>query len=399
MKRTIEVFVKHLSKYWLIWSVSLILCLFVVLLMTGNTIESKGIDTTGWKWYSELLSAALGAAIVTTVTFLLLNGQAKKESLVEQKKKVFENRLKAYEAFLELLRDVVVKNNITGEDEKRLQYSIATIGMHANTEELYKLSKNLKGITLKIKSEDAHNSSLWTEVINIVHMFQASLYVGETFNEDSQLTKALCNFSNLCSNAHQRVLEYVECMIYSFGFDSFISDKCLFISIPVRPEAIKDIHGLEASANECSGDIPSKLYVTLKIEKEAEDKYEGDIFVYYGRKEHEQRLIEIIYNYPDNRYWIDPNTDNRKKSDFKRYSFGETNDGEPSFLGINAVYHARILHFKDRQDKELQSLITDLFSCLKKLWVVGKTTVDVKTLREDKKGGYRLEPNRFVFSN
>lgn len=152
MEQIRDVIGKHISRYWLIWSVSLILFLFVVLLMTGNNIESKSLDNVGWKWYSELLSAALGAAIVTTVTFLLLNGQAKKESLVEQKKKVFENRLKAYESFLDLLRDVVVKNKITSEDEKRLQFGIATIGMHANSGELYQLSKSLKGIILKIIS-------------------------------------------------------------------------------------------------------------------------------------------------------------------------------------------------------------------------------------------------------
>lgn len=390
-----DVIVKHISRYWLIWSVSLILFLFVVLLMTGNNIENKSIDNTGWKWYSELISAALGAAIVTTVTFLLLNGQAKKESLVEQKKKVFENRLKAYESFLELLRDVVVRNKITSEDEKRLQFSIATIGMHANSGELYKLSKNLKGIILKIKSEDSPNSSLWTEVISIVHMFQASLYEGETFVENSQLTKALCNFSNLCTNAHQKVLEYVECMIYSFGFDTFISDRCLFVNIPVRQEAINNIH--EVSVNEYSGYIPRNLYITLKIDNEIDSKYEGSIVVYYGRKKHEQKLIEKIFNYPNNKYWIDPNTNKRKKSDFKIYNFDEKGNGKQLFLGINAIYHARILYFKNRQNIELQSIMTDIFSYVRELWAEDGMTVDVKTLKEYSENEYRLISNRFTF--
>lgn len=242
---------------------------------------------------------------------------------------------------------------------------------------------------------DSPNSSLWAEVISIVHMFQASLYEGETFVEDSQLTKALCNFSSLGTNEHQKVLEYVECMIYSFGFDTFISDRCLFVSIPLRQEAFDDIQ--DVAVNGYSTDVPRRLYVTLKIDEGIDQKYEGAIVVYCGRKEHEQRLIEKIYNYPNNKYWIDPNTDKRKKSDFIKYTFDDNDNSKPLFLGINAVYHARILYFKNRQDIELQSIMTDIFSYLRGVWVDGRTIVDVKTLKEDKNGGYRLEPNRFVF--
>lgn len=398
MKQIKDIIVKHISEYWLIWSMIVILLLFVVLLMTGDNIDPKSIDNTGWKWYSEFISAVLGAAIVTTVTFLLLNGQAKKENSVEQKKKVFENRLKAYESFLNLLSVVVVRNEVTDEDEKRLQFSVATIGMHSSSEELYILSKNLKGIILKIKTKDSPDSSLWDEVINIVRMFQASLYNGDSFVNNSQLTKALCNFSGLCTNEHQKVLEYVECMIYGFGFDTFISDRCLFVNIPVRQEAINEI--LKTSKENYSGIIPNKLYITLKIENEANSKYDGFIAVYYGRTEKDQKLIEHIYNYAQNKYWLDPNTETRKKSDFKQDIVeinGEKIIGVPLNLSVNTVYHARILYFKNRLGMELQSIMTDIFSYIRELWAEEGMTVDVKTLKEQTEGSYRLERNRFTF--
>ena len=158
---SINIFVKkHLRQYWLFWLLALVIfLLFVLLLKTGDTYNSEG-----WKWYSEVISASLGAAIVTTITYLLLKGQAKTESDVDQKKRVFENRLKAYEDFLTTLCDVVVRNVVTATDEKHLQFSIATIGMHANSRDMYLLAKNLKSIVLKIKTGNSPNNSIWNEI-------------------------------------------------------------------------------------------------------------------------------------------------------------------------------------------------------------------------------------------
>ena len=78
-----------------------------------------------WEWSPEVISALLGAAVVTAITYVLLKGQANSESDVEQKKRVFDSRIKAYESFLEILREVIVKDEVTPEDEKRLQFGVA----------------------------------------------------------------------------------------------------------------------------------------------------------------------------------------------------------------------------------------------------------------------------------
>lgn len=396
MKQIKNIIVKQISEYWLIWSMIVILSLFVVLLMTGDNIDKKSIDSTGWKWYSEFISAVLGAAIVTTVTFLLLNGQAKKENSVEQKKKVFENRLKAYESFLNLLSEVVVRNVVTNEDEKRLQFSVATIGMHASSKELYELSKNLKAIILKIKTEDTPNNSLWSEVTNIVRQFQASLYDGETFLNDSQLTKALCNFSGLCTQKHHEILEYIESMISDFGFDTFISDRCLFVSIPVKSHIIEEIQKSSGFA----GEMPKKLYITLKIDGDVNLRYEGFFAIYYGRKEEEQKLIDTIYK----DYWLDPNTEKRKKSDYKKDCVKDKDDktivGVPLSLSINMVYHSYFLYFKNRTDAELQSILVDTFRYIYKVWANEGTFVTVKVLEKNEATGkYELERRKSDFGS
>jgi len=365
-----------------------ILILFIILLWIGGRLSN-------WIWSNEYFSAFLGAVVVTIITSLLIGWQAKKESDVDQKKKVFENRLKAYETFLDLLCEVVVKTKVTQEDEKRIQFSIATIGMHASSEELYKLSKKLKGIILKIKTEDSPNNSLWDEIMGIVQMFQASLYDGDTFEYNSQLTKALCNFDGLCTNEHQKMLEYIECMIYGFGFDTFVSNRCLFINIPIRLEAINEIK--KTYEEEYTGIMPNNLYITLKIENEENGKCEGTITVYCGREKEEQIIIERIYNYKDNRFWLDPNTENRKKSHFKKFSYEQEGNGNPLVLGVNRIYHARVLYFKNRLNIELQSIMTDIFSYFQELWTENGTTVDVKTLKKDTEGKYSLVRDRFTF--
>lgn len=68
-----------------------------------------GLQEEKLKWYAQVIGALLGAAIVATITYALLKGQARNESDVDKRKRVFDNHVKAYESFLDNLRDVVVR--------------------------------------------------------------------------------------------------------------------------------------------------------------------------------------------------------------------------------------------------------------------------------------------------
>lgn len=334
----------ELSRNVLIAVLSILFLLVFLLLIASVQNE--------WIWGKELFSALLGAAIVTAITCILLNWQSKKESDVDKRKRVFDSRVKAYEAFLENLRHVVIKNEVTPEDEKRLQFGVATIGMHATSERMFRLSKDLKRIVQKIRVDKPIDGSLWNEIMDIVEMFHTSLYEEELKERDNDLKKAIRNFRGLCIDDNHEVLEYIECMLSPFDFDTHIADKCLYISIHIRNEIYEELKHLSNYDN----DTPMRLYVTLRIEKCVGEKYSGSIAIYTGNNAEKQKtMINTIY---DN-YWKLPERKDAKK---------DKENIKDIEMGVMKISHAYIINFYDQSREDIYSTIIDVLRYIDKLW-------------------------------
>lgn len=332
---------------FLIWCFFLVGLLIVLILIVG-------LQEDKLKWYAQVIGALLGAAIVATITYALLKGQAKTESDADQKKKVFENRMQAYEDFLANLREVVIRNEVSDEEEKRLQFGVALIGMHTTSDRMLRISKDLKKIVQKIRVEDPVDGSIWSEIIDIVQVFQSSLYNEDAIEleKNSELIKALRNFKGICAGENQELLEYIECALSQFNFDTHIADNCLFINIHIRDSVYKNLQSITGLNDK----TPYRLYVTLKIENQINDKCEGFIAIYTGKNTDKQKIMaNAIYNY----YWKDPESDIRKKSDFT---------DKPFDLGVMKVNYAYVLSFKNRDKRELQAIVIEVLRSISELW-------------------------------
>lgn len=367
--KQIKKYIRYIGKNWAFYLILglAIIDFIIMLLRLGVNQDIK------WLWRNEIISALLGAAIVAAITWLLLKGQAKNQSRVDQEKKVFENRLNAYESFLKILNDVVVRNVVAPEDEKRLQFSIAEIGIHATSREMFLLSKNIKRIVRKIKVNNPADSSIWQEVIDIVSLFQNSLYGERTLdNDDVCMKKALLNFSGLCSGDHNEVLEYVECMISDFKFDSFIVDRCLFVSIPISLHVQRKLKHIKGFVD----NVPKRLYVTLQLDEKINERYRGQLVIYCGKKPKEQELIDIIYD----KYWQFPQKPRWDKKNFYRNT-------EIVKLSVNYIEHAYLYDIKDMSRENIRSIMTSLFIYLNKVWALEREQfVMVMAMEEDKEG-------------
>lgn len=308
-----------------------IVALLIILICVGH-LEAKEKEF----WPDEILSALLGAAIVAAITILLMKGQANSESEVEQKKKVFENRLTAYEFFLNTLKKVVVNNKVDDRSEKLLQFGIATIGMHSDSKDMLIVSKNLKCILQKIKVSDRVDGSIWNELMNIVNVFHNSLYVNEPRVVDKDMRKAIRNFSSLCVDENYKVLEFIECLLSSYQFDSFIIGKCLSYCIHIKEKP------------EHNQIVFKKLYVTVCItECVGGDTYNGTIAIYNNRKddkEFDNLLAKLILCKID--------MEKREKQE----------------LGLGVIEHGWYLDFFKKKPMALQAAIGDLFVFLQPLW-------------------------------
>lgn len=346
----------------------IILGLLLLLLYDGD-LQNTSQDSSAvkWIWNHEVLSALLGAATVATITYVLLKGQESNENAVEQKKRVFENKLKSYESFLTTLEEVVISSNVTPENEKRLQFGVAKIGMHSKSKDMLIISKSLKGIIRKIKYEERVDASIWNELMQIVNIFQQSLYLDESYEIDKDLRKAIRNFSNLSVERENKDLEKVECMLLSYHFNSFISDKWLFYDIPIK-RRVSVKYGL-----------PDNVFVTLEFDNGKENhKHTGRIAIYL--KNDAKNNIDIIYN-EKNGLWVEP--ENSKLNKLKPVENIE--------LGVNIIKYARVMCFKKPIEvMEIQSILGDLINFMHPVWAEKGETF----LRKNKYGKvYRETPS------
>lgn len=344
ISKTIALWIKN---YWLF----LVLCVIIIVLLLILIFAGEQIQQGTWP--REVISALLGAATVAVITYLLLKGQANNENLVQQNKKVFENRLKAYESFMTTLQKVVVNNKVDQESEKMLQFGIVNIGMHADSRNLLIVSKNLKYILQKINVQERADGSIWNELMEVMNVFHHSLYIDNEREIDTNMRKALRNFSGLCVDENYEVLQFIECLLSSHNFDSFISGKCLFYSIPVKKKYNKHEN------------MPHRIYVTIRIDLVKNSLFSGIIAIYCPKGQFEK--LRTLMNNP--RLWLAPAHLKLEKK-------------EKIALGVNVVNKAFVLPFLNIEKMVLQSIVCDIFNFMHPLWA----EKGVAYLRKDKDG-------------
>ena len=353
MTGIVNKFFSFTKNYWLFFFICSIILLLLLILIYGGTLQN------GWAWNREIISALLGAATVAGITYLLLKGQTSSENTVEQNKIIFENRLNAYESFLNTLEGVVVNNRVDETSEKQLQFSIAAIGMHTDSVDMLTISKNLKFIIQKIHIKDRVDGSIWKELMEIVNVLHNSLYTDNVRKLDSNTRKALRNFSSLCVDENYEILEYVECLLSDYKFDSFIAGKCLFYSIPVKKNQRIWNH------------IPKRVYVTLRIDrKNPDDTFDGIVALYCGKGE-EGHIHNIIKN---PKIWKGP-------------SLLTMSTHEDVELGINVIKQACVYEFANKERLALQSMVCDMLNFMYPLWAEKGTAY----VRRQKDGTIRRE--------
>lgn len=353
------------KRYWEYIILSLLVILLLLVLLHDGDNLNQILDNSNqglWVWNKEVISALLGAAVVATITFLLLKGQANNQNTVEQNKIIFEHKLGVYNDFLSILEEVVASNNVSEENEKKLQFGVATIGMHTQPDDMLTISKNLKHIILKIRTPERVDGSIWHELMEIVNVFQHSLYSTEKRDINVNMRKALRNFSSLCKDTNYEVLEFIDCMLTSYKFNTFISDQCLFIEIPIK------------RVTRLRYNLPSCVYVTLKIEDTNKDDTINGLIALYCKKNAEKK-IDKIYSKP-NHLWIPPRDVKMKEL-----------PSEHLKLGVNKIGYSRVLHFKNKNRMELQEIVCDLINFMSPIWARKGQSF----LRKDKNGEIKKE--------
>lgn len=153
---------------------------------------------TGQELWYEMFAAVLGVIITAVITMILLRGQTNNDVERERDAKVFEEKLRIYQDFLQQLQEVIKDGTLTEEEKILLQFQVSYVAMHCEQECIEKVSTSVKQILAckcgNVKAENTDSSNeLLDYLFNIVEAFRKDLYGKEQHFENKTRNNAINN--------------------------------------------------------------------------------------------------------------------------------------------------------------------------------------------------------------
>lgn len=165
-----------------------------------------GVATLSGSWpgsdaASQILSALAGAVVAAIITLFLLLGQTSSEEKKERNTKVFEEKLRIYQAFLGKMNEIIRDKKINEEEVIDLQFQVSSIDMHTSSEHIKVISEHVAKIVRNINDQKDDGFSLLEELFAINETFREELYnQNETELSDGNKqnrTDAVDNFKSI----------------------------------------------------------------------------------------------------------------------------------------------------------------------------------------------------------
>lgn len=126
---------------------------------------------------AQFYGALIGVVITAIITVFLLKGQSAGEELKEKNTKIFEEKLRIYQEFLQKLCEVVKDKKISENEAIELQFQTSYIAMHTSSKSIKVISEKVLNIVKRIQSPvDEDKRSLLLDLFDIVTQFQIELY-------------------------------------------------------------------------------------------------------------------------------------------------------------------------------------------------------------------------------
>ncbi len=158
----------------------LLLLLFVVVATLSGAWPSSEIS-------AQIMAALAGAVVTAIITMFLLMGQTSSEEKKERNSKIFEEKLRIYNDFLQKLCSVVSNMEISKQEEIELEFQVAMIAMHTSAESINQVSEQVGRIIAGIKTKENTNGEMLNELFAIADTFYKELYGQENEQDDSRI--------------------------------------------------------------------------------------------------------------------------------------------------------------------------------------------------------------------
>ena len=128
----------------LIFLMAAITCFFAVYLRLFTEKEL---------WY-EMFAAILGVIITAVITMVLLKGQTTNDVERERAAKVFEEKLRIYQEYLQILCNVIEDRCLSDEEKIRLEFQTSYVAMHCEPKYIVDVSNSVKKIIEYVCPDD-----------------------------------------------------------------------------------------------------------------------------------------------------------------------------------------------------------------------------------------------------
>lgn len=161
---------------------------------------------------SRIMAAILGVVITATITQLLLKGQTRKEVGLKRDSKIFEEKLRIYQNFLNVLYQAVKDRELSDSEKLELQFQTSLIAMLCEPKNIEEVSKAIKGVIegtcykeTQSNPENPEQARLLENLFKVVNAFRMDLYDEDAKKFDDKKDEIVQNF-NAAFNSNNLVI-------------------------------------------------------------------------------------------------------------------------------------------------------------------------------------------------
>lgn len=259
---------------------------------------------------AQILSALAGAVVTAMITLFLLLGQTANEEKKERNAKIFEEKLRIYNEFLQKLCSVVSDMKIERNEEIELEFQVAQIAMHTSSESIKAISAQVRDIIVRIKKKEAQQEEMLSELFEIADTFYLELYkTPNEFNVEDR-EKTLENFrSILVTNEDLQSYEEAQrkAIIDAYGGEEklTLTDRAKLLKAKIKDMGSRQwIYNRTVLVHDISIDDDSNNNIVVQIEPDSSTwEYYVTIFVRTWNLDEIKKIAKDIWPNKDYPSW------------------------------------------------------------------------------------------------
>lgn len=244
-------------------------CLICVIAVAFNVFTDLELP-------GRLMAAILGVVITATITQVLLQGQTQKEGTLKRDSKIFEEKLKIYQNFLNTLYKAVEDKQLTEKEQMELQFQTSLVAMHCDPKHISVISNAVKGVVQstcpnKGCENKGHRATLLESLFAVVEAFRQDLYQEEfkEFDEDAK-SEAIESFREAYEDAKEGEETPREHIVVDLNV---LSDSHSMIANSL---AFKENGSLSESKQDAESITVENCNKTTSLWKEAVDRWKAE---------------------------------------------------------------------------------------------------------------------------